>query len=288
VSGQPPPLVSIGLPVYNEARFLDAALASLRRQTFANLEIIVCDNASTDATPAVCERHAAQDSRIRLERSATNIGVIANFRRALDSARGEYFMWAGGHDLWNADYVAACLAQLQAHPDACLAYGATRWIGSDDEPLARESGGSDTRGLAPAARFFTVFWGNMHPVMGLIRLRHLRACRPLPALVGGDLVLLSELVLRGDFLHTDQAVWSRRELRAETHHADKVRRYRSAESGIAASRLARAFPLLELPLALIGVVLRSSLPALDKAAVLAALVPSFAVRYLVGRRQRYR
>lgn len=280
----PKPLVTIGLPVYNEARFVDAALASLRRQDYSNLEIVVSDNASTDLTVEICERHAAKDPRIRIERAASNRGATANFQRALDLARGRYFMWAAGHDLWTPNLVSECVAQLQANPGACLAFASCRWIGPDDLPIPRVSGWTDTRGLGPIARLITIFWGNMHPVVGLIRTDALRACPPLPNLAGGDLVLLSELVLRGDFVHATQATWSRREFRVEAHHDDKLRRYASADMGITQSTIWRTFPLLQLPAALLRVVGRSQLPALDKLALLLMLLLSFPLRYLVGRR----
>jgi len=280
------PLVTIGLPVYNEARFIDAALASVRRQDYPNLEIVVSDNASTDATLAICERHAGEDARIRIERAAANRGATANFQHTLDVAGGTYFMWAGGHDLWSANFVSACVARLQANPDASLAFGNCQWIGADERPYPRASGWTDTRGLAPVARLITIFWGNMHPVVGLIRTDALRACAPLHNMAGGDLVLLSELALRGDFVHATQATWSRREFRAEAHHDDKLRRYASADMGITRSTLWRMFPLLQLPFALMRVVMRSDLPMLDKLALMAVLLPSFPLRYLVGRRSR--
>lgn len=279
------PLVSIGMPIRNEERFLDAALASLRSQDYPNLEIIVSDNASTDGTLAICERHAAEDPRIRIERATVNRGATANFQHTLDLAQGSYFMWAGGHDLWSPNLISECLALLETNEHASLAFASSRWIGVGDEPLARASGWSDTRGLAPIARLFTVFWGTMHPVMGLIRTSRLRTCQPLANLAGGDLVLLAELALRGEFLHAPDACWSRREFRYETHHDDKLRRYASPASSITPSRLGRRFPLLALPMALVRVVCRARMSAMDKIAVLLALTASFPVRYLVGRRE---
>ncbi len=279
-----PPLVSIGLPVYNEARHVDAALRALRAQDYPRLEIIVCDNASTDDTLAICRSHAEQDPRVRIEAAAANIGVTANFRRAFELAGGEYFMWASGHDLWSPGLVSECAGLLADHPDACLAYASCDWIGPDGQRLRRESGWADTRGMAPAARFFTVLWGNMHPVLGLMRSDRLRACGPLPAVVGGDLVLLADLSLRGDFLHAARSGWSRRELRAEASYGEKVQRYASASFGVTRSRIGRAFPLLALPWELVKRVARAPLRPLDKAAMLATLVPSLGLRYLVGRR----
>ena len=279
-----PPLVSIGVPVYNEERFLDASLTSLRQQDYPNLEILIADNASTDRTVEICERHAAEDPRIRIARATENHGAIANFQRALDLAQGPYFMWAAGHDLWTPNLVSDCVALLQANDSACIAFGNSRWIGAEGELLPRTSGWADTRGMTPIARFFTIFWGNMHPVLGLIRTAQLRECPPMPNLTGGDLVLLSDLALRGDFVHATQATWSRREFRVEARYEDKQRRYASTTTGIARSRWQRMFPLLQLPVALMRVVWRSKLPSLDKLGVLLVLMVSFPLRYRVGRR----
>lgn len=280
-----PPLMTIGMPVFNEERFIDSALTSLRHQNYPNLEIMICDNASTDCTLEICQRHAAEDPRIHIERATENRGAIANFQRALDRASGTYFMWGAGHDLWTENLISECIALLEANNEACLAFASSRWIDAGGEPFARASGWSDTRDLAATARFFTILWGNMHPVVGVIRTAQLRACSPIPSMVGGDLVLLVDLALRGSFLHATRSCWSRREFRAEKHHDDKLKRYASVSTGIARSRLARIFPLLQLPFALLKVALRSKLPIVDKLFVIAALIPSLPLRYLVGRRK---
>ena len=70
-----PPRVCIGLPVYNGEATLEEALESLLAQTYANFEVIICDNASTDATREICERFVARDPRLRYERNSSNIGA---------------------------------------------------------------------------------------------------------------------------------------------------------------------------------------------------------------------
>jgi glycosyltransferase involved in cell wall biosynthesis len=278
------PLVSIGMPVHNESTYIDAALTALRGQDYPRIEIIVCDNASTDGTLAICRRHAAADSRIRIEVSQHNLGVTANFRRAFELASGEYFMWASGHDTWAPDLVAECVALLRANPNACVAFASADWIGPDDEPIGKRLGWTDTRGLGPIARFFTILWGNMHPALGVMRADQLRSCGPLPAFVGGDLALLADLSLRGDFVHARNSGWSRRELRFEANHEQKVRRYVSSGFGVTGSWLRRSFPLLALPWALMKLLLRSRLGVLDKLVALTALLPLLVLRYRVGRR----
>ncbi len=60
------PKVAIGLPVYNGEHFLQAALDAIQAQTFEDYEVVICDNASTDRTEAICRDYAAWDQRIRL------------------------------------------------------------------------------------------------------------------------------------------------------------------------------------------------------------------------------
>jgi len=278
------PLITVGMPVFNEDQFIDSALTSLRGQDYPNLEIVISDNASTDKTLEICQRHALEDPRIRIESATENLGITANFQRTLDMAAGSYFMWAAGHDLWTSNLVSECVSLLEANNRACLAFASSNWIGVDDEPLSKSSGWSNTCDLTPAARFFTTFWGNMHPVVGVIRTEQLRNCSPIPGMVGGDLVLLANLSLRGSFLHATHSCWSRREFRKEKHHDDKLKRYASVSTGITRSRFARMFPMLELPFALIKVVMQSSISMIDRLAIIAALIPSLPLRYLVGRR----
>lgn len=92
------PQVSIGMPVYNGAKFIREALDSLLVQTFTDFELIISDNTSTDETEAICREYAAKDERIRYVRQAKNLGPVANFKFVLDEAVGDYFMWAAHDD----------------------------------------------------------------------------------------------------------------------------------------------------------------------------------------------
>jgi glycosyltransferase involved in cell wall biosynthesis len=72
------PLVSIGLPVYNGERFLGAALESIVSQSWADLEVVVSDNASTDRTPEICSAFASRDPRVHYRRNPHNLGAAPN------------------------------------------------------------------------------------------------------------------------------------------------------------------------------------------------------------------
>src|SRR5205823_3548731 len=108
-----PPLLSIGLFVYNGERFLQETLDSLLSQTFRDFELIISDNGSTDGTQVICERHAAADPRIRYYRSGTNMGAGWNIRRVFSLATGKYFKWAACDDLYESTFLSTCIEALE-------------------------------------------------------------------------------------------------------------------------------------------------------------------------------
>jgi hypothetical protein len=173
---------------------------------------------------------------------------------------------------------------LEQYPESAIAIGSSQWIDENGSIMNQVSGWTDTRDMHPVARFFAAFWGNMHPILGLIRKSYLEELGRTQSFAGGDLVILCKLSLKGDFLHAANATWKRREFRHEQHHSDKLKRYRSGEYGLSRSFLDRHFPLLRLPLALIKAVLKSALPAIQKIALLLALLMALPLRYLVGKR----
>jgi glycosyltransferase involved in cell wall biosynthesis len=98
------PKVSIGMPVYNGEAFIREALDSLLMQTYADYELIISDNASTDGTEAICREYVVKDARISYVRQAKNRGYAANFQFLLDEALGEYFMWMAADDILSDEY----------------------------------------------------------------------------------------------------------------------------------------------------------------------------------------
>ena len=115
------PLVTVAMPLYNAAQHLETALGLIRAQTYENLDIILCDNASTDATPEICAAAARDDSRIRYIRQPRNVGPAPNFNRGLELKRGELFMWAAHDDEKLPEFVAETVAALQRNPAAAMA-----------------------------------------------------------------------------------------------------------------------------------------------------------------------
>ena len=282
------PLVTIGLPIYNEERFLEQALASLRSQDYENFQILISDNASTDGTGEMGRKAAQDDPRIQYSCTDENIGSAANFCRAAEMAEGKYFMWAGGHDEWSENLISDSVAMLEANETAALAFASSYWVNESGERDSRDTDYPDTRGKSIVSRFFSVFWGNMHPVLGVMRLSDLRRTRSMQSFAGADLVLLSDMVLMGDFVHAPNAWWHRRDVRTKETHSERLKRYTGTEYGQAKTTLDKRFPLLRLPIGLFTTVWRARISLPHKAAILLLLIPFMPMRYLVGRRKANR
>ena len=110
-------MVSICVPTFNRARELEWGLADIRRQTYAPLEIMISDNASTDDTEAVCRRAAAEDPRIRYVRQSCNLGLYGNHNFCLQASRGALVGFFHDHDERDPEMLRLFVDFLQAHPE---------------------------------------------------------------------------------------------------------------------------------------------------------------------------
>jgi hypothetical protein len=227
-----PPRVSIGLPVYNGARYLRAAIESILAQTFTDFELIICDNASTDQTQSICTAFAARDPRVRYHRNPENIGAAGNFNLAFKLSRGEFFKWAAHDDLHEPNYLARCVALLDADPSAVLSHTGTRVI--DDAgvevpvlpgnrppqrrghpELYEEDLYDPPRGLEgaePADRLRGLLCGTKwcFEIFGLMRSSALRATPLHLSFYGSDKVLLAAMAIRGRFRAAPEPMFLRR------------------------------------------------------------------------------
>lgn len=119
------PTVSIGMPVYNGAKYIIEALDSLLTQTYTDFELIISDNASTDETQSICEEYARKDKRIRYIRQNENMGAAKNFQVVLDESVGEYFMWAAHDDRRDKLFLELCMNVLNENEHVGLVFSYT-------------------------------------------------------------------------------------------------------------------------------------------------------------------
>ncbi|MBV8600739.1 MAG: glycosyltransferase [Candidatus Eremiobacteraeota bacterium] len=125
------PLISIIITTYNYAHTVGTAIRSALAQDYPNLEVLVVDNASTDATPALVKTFA-RDPRLKYVRNPENIGMIPNHNEGLRHARGEYVAFLSADDFLMQHFVSRSYAFLQAHPEIDVLYGATYFVDKNE------------------------------------------------------------------------------------------------------------------------------------------------------------
>lgn len=206
------PRVTIGLPVFNGENFLSQAIASVLEQDYADFELIIRDNASTDGTAAICLEACKQDSRIRYLRSESNVGAAPNFNAIVGDARGQYFKWLAHDDLMAPTFLSRCVETLVQDPASVLACPRVRFIDAAGEPLKDYISPFRSADPDPVVRFKETLSGHpCYEVFGLIRLDELRKTRLIGSYKHGDGVLLSHLALLGRFAEIpDYLFFSRR------------------------------------------------------------------------------
>lgn len=151
-----PPLVSVIIPVYNTAPRLARCIESVRRQTYRQLEILLVNDGSRDASLAICNMYAGVDNRIRVIDKA-NSGVSATRNLAIAQATGDYLQFVDSDD-----YLAPNATELLV--DRALSTGsdlviAHYWRVTDDEPEAEQS---------RLPRWWKFGRQNTHPVYGFL------------------------------------------------------------------------------------------------------------------------
>src|SRR5262245_1076820 len=128
--------VSIVIPAYNQAAYLGEAIGSALAQTHQDVEVIVVDDGSTDATPEVCARFAS-DARVRTIRTA-NGGVAAARNRGITAASGAYLCFLDADDRYHPTKVATQAAMLDAERGIAFVYCDIVEIDEGGAPVDRQ------------------------------------------------------------------------------------------------------------------------------------------------------
>jgi glycosyltransferase involved in cell wall biosynthesis len=143
------PRVTLILPVYNGEAYLRPAIDSLLRQTFRDFELLIIDDGSTDGSAAIVASYG--DERIRFQRNARNLGLIATLNKGFELARGEFIARMDCDDISLPHRLERQLDYLACHPDVAL-------VGSWFEKLqGRHSRVVKTPVDHAAIRFFLIF-----------------------------------------------------------------------------------------------------------------------------------
>jgi len=222
--------VSLAMPIYNGEQYVEETLRSILAQDFADFELIITDNASTDRTEEICRGFAGRDSRIRYVRNERNLGASANYNLGLSLATGEFFKWCACDDLISSNCVGALVRALEQDPEAIGAFPKTECIDESGTliPLVGKQL-PDKKGLTPAQRFMrgVLEGGTMFEIFGLFRRDVLYKTMLHLPYYGSDRALMAEVALLGEFVRVPEATFFNREHRARSINInDKLSRAR--------------------------------------------------------------
>ena len=125
------PPVSICLLTYNRGQLLPATLESILAQSFADYELLISDDCSTDNTEEICREYARRDSRIGFWRNKEKMGMPGNLNISLQAASGKYIANLHDGDLYRRDLIAKWKEALDSYPTAGFVFNAYRMPRSD-------------------------------------------------------------------------------------------------------------------------------------------------------------
>jgi glycosyltransferase involved in cell wall biosynthesis len=122
------PAVSIVLPTYNGSRYLAESIQSCLDQTYADFELILVDDCSSDDTPKIIADYAARDSRIRPSRNETNLRLPKSLNAGFSMSRGRFLTWTSDDNLYRPNALAVMAGALEREPEVGLVYTPQTYI----------------------------------------------------------------------------------------------------------------------------------------------------------------
>lgn len=194
-------LVTIGIPVYNEEKYLRETIESAICQTVSDIEIIISDNASTDKSFEIANEYTKNDPRVHAVRQKENLGPINNFRYLLDKANAPYFVWLGGHDIFVNDYLEKAIEYLEANPCTVMVYPkGAEFIDVDSSYIKSDACSDiDTSGIEKPldrVRYIIENLSVCTNIHGVFRVKVLRQL-PFEKVIGPDFLMLTMTGLYG-------------------------------------------------------------------------------------------
>jgi glycosyltransferase involved in cell wall biosynthesis len=213
------PLVSVVTPVYNGGKYLDDCIRSVRSQTYAHIEHVILDNASTDDTGLIAAAHAARDPRIKVFRNPSTVPVIENWNlaNAQMSAASAYCKTLHADDMLYPDCIERMVDLAERNPGVGV-IGALRHRGTAIQCDGLPKGKEVFSGTKVARLFLRGEVFAFAPTSGMVRtalMRNRGAFFP-PGYLHADLAAYFSILDRTDFGFVDAV------LSFSRTHADSI------------------------------------------------------------------
>lgn len=210
------PIVSVGIPVQNGDNYISKAIESILDQTFKDLEIIICDNASTDNTEKICQYYKHLEKRIKYIRNERNIGAGPNFNLAFKMSRGKYFKWLAHDDICSKDYIEKCYKILNKNSKIVLCHSLIDFIDAYGNRIIRDyrlpkSQNINSSNVNKRFKSLISLEHFCNDIFGLIKRSELEKTKLFKSFIGSDRLLLAELSLKGKFFRIPEVLFFSRD-----------------------------------------------------------------------------
>jgi glycosyltransferase involved in cell wall biosynthesis len=222
------PLVSIGLPVRNGGSRVRDVVQSVLSQDRPDIELVICDNASTDNTGQICRDLARTDERIVYHRQDTDVGLLNNFIAAMQLSRGTYFRWIGDGDALHPSYVSRCLETFRRDERRVLVTTQIGYVAPDGAMSSATYRGTALASPDPLVRFTEMLrllndsYLLIDPLYGMMR-RNTVAALPRVNSYREDQLLAARLALAGPWGHVPEMLaWRQRQPQTGSQVAHKL------------------------------------------------------------------
>jgi glycosyltransferase involved in cell wall biosynthesis len=195
------PLISIGIPTYNRPKGLKNVINDFLNQTYDNLEIIISDNNSDNPEVGIICDSYKKDSRIKVYKQTTNIGMFNNFEFVLSQASGKYFTWASDDDSFENNFIMECWKIHDFHENLSLVSPICRVFTADKIETMLYKPDFHTVGLNQLERMKKILFyiKKSHGALtGLYKTRDIKKIK-LKTILDADGLLLYELSSIGEF-----------------------------------------------------------------------------------------
>lgn len=126
------PKISVVIPTYNYAHFLDDAIQSVLTQSFTNFELIISDNHSTDNTDEVVAKYL-HDNRVSYFKNDSNLGLVGNWNKCLDYATGDYVKFLCADDKFHPQLLQKFVDVVEEHPTVTLVTTYRQYFGGSSD-----------------------------------------------------------------------------------------------------------------------------------------------------------
>ncbi len=238
------PTVSIGMPVYNGAKYVRRSVQSVLAQDYEDFELLISDNASTDETESICRELAESDGRIRYFRNETNVGASQNYNKVFRLASGAFFKWAAHDDECHRTMLRRCVEVLSGRRLGDYGVSLAELIDEQGKTLRPVLDRIESRDPRPHRRLARLLrsLSQCDPVFGLFKTEYLRKTQLIGSFFGADNVLLGELAMLGEIWELDEVLFRLREHPGRSMRANQSARARAAWYDPAAAQQSVVMP----------------------------------------------